>query len=153
MADTAQYLFQTIEKLLPLLEQFLYVLNAEKQALTDLDTDRLMQLTTEKSQLLDRLLPLSDTLQRSLPDNTALSDYLRPHLTNAAERDLFKRFIELSERAEKQHLENGATLIRLAQLNEGLLRILLGQQEAPTYDDKIRGRRGGRRGGNTLGTA
>lgn len=153
MSGTEKRLFELLQKLLPLLEQFLYVLNSEKDALTRLDTQALLDVTAEKNQLLDQILPLTTRLAESLPQGTSLSAYLRPHLKQPDERAQLERFIQLSEQAEKQHLENGTTLMRLAQINEGLLNILLGREnESPTYDEKLKGRRTSI-GGASLGKA
>jgi len=153
MVKTAQTLFALIQKLLPLLEQFLYALESEKQALATLDTQKLLQITEDKNHLLNQMVPLTTQLAESLPENTSLSQYIRPHLKLPEERESLEHFIHLSEQAEKLHLENGATLMRLAQINEGLLNILLGRQtDTPTYDDKIKGRRPNI-SGTTLGKA
>lgn len=142
MSTTAQASYTLMQKLLPLLEQFLYLLEAEKSALAALDHQRLIQITEDKNRLLDRIIPLTTQLAETLPENASLSQYLRPHLTQPDEQKTLERFMQLSQQAEKQHLENGATLMRLAQINEGLLDILLGRQmDTPTYADKIKGRR------------
>jgi len=142
MSTTAQAIYTLMQKLLPLLEQFLYLLEAEKQALVALDHQKLIQITEDKNHLLDQIIPLTTQLAENLPENVSLSQYLHPHLTQPDEQKNLERFVQLSQQAEKQHLENGATLMRLAQVNEGLLNILLGRQmDAPTYDDKIKGRR------------
>ena len=142
MSTTAQALYTLMQKLLPMLEQFLYLLEAEKQALVALDHQKLIQITEDKNHLLDQIIPLTTQLAENLPENVSLSQYLRPHLTQPDEQKNLERFVQLSQQAEKQHLENGATLMRLAQVNEGLLNILLGRQmDAPTYDEKIKGRR------------
>ncbi len=148
-------LFERIEQLLPLLEQFLYLLQEEKNLLSahPLDTDALNGLTERKEQLLDQLTPLSEALKEALPEETTSLTALLKELEGTPQTDRLRRFISLSEQAEALHLENGATLMRLAQLNEGVLRLLLGRQEdAPTYGPANRSS-GHRSGGNKLGKA
>ncbi|WP_294949606.1 flagellar export chaperone FlgN [Sulfurivirga sp.] len=143
-----------MEQLLPLLEQFLYLLQEEKALLNihPLDTDALNALTERKQQLLDQLTPLSEALKDALPEEAGSLTTLLKELEGTPQADRLRQFISLSEQAERLHLENGATLMRLAQLNEGVLRLLLGRPEdAPTYGPTGGGSR--RSGGNKLGEA
>lgn len=150
--ETSRPLFSLIEKLLPLLEQFLHILEEEKQALATLDASRLIQLANDKSTLLDQILPLSQQLQAHIPPQSTLKAALTEHKRAEAERQLLERFIRTSEAAEKQHLENGTALMRAAQINEEILKILLGREESPTYQEKITGK-STRGAGKPLGKA
>jgi flagellar biosynthesis/type III secretory pathway chaperone len=136
-ANTADQLFRIIDELLPLLEQFLSVLKQEKDALGRMDAEAILALSEQKSTLIDRITPLSQSLQHHLPDGTTLQTYLKDHAHSDSTLHTLKRFIEVSEAAQTLHLENGLTLTRLAQINEGFLALLTGRQADPTYADKL----------------
>lgn len=136
-ANTADDLFRIIEELLPLLEQFLSVLKQEKDALSRMDAEAILTLSEQKSALIDLITPLSQSLQQHLPDGTTLQAYLQAHNHSDSTLHTLKRFIEVSEAAQTLHLENGLTLTRLAQINEGFLALLTGRQTDPTYADKL----------------
>ncbi|SIN78159.1 Flagellar biosynthesis/type III secretory pathway chaperone [Sulfurivirga caldicuralii] len=153
-ANTTDHLFKIIDELLPLLEQFLSVLKQEKDALARMDADAIVALSEQKSALIDQISPSTQSLQAHLPDGTSLQHYLKVHASSDDTLQTLKRFIEVSEAAQALHLENGLTLTRLAQINEGFLALLAGRQADPTYAEKL-GRKSSARSpqGGVLGKA
>ncbi len=150
---TTNRLFGVIKELLPLLEQFLSVLEQERDALASMDAEAIMTLSEQKSRLIDRITPLTQSLQEHLPDGASLQSHLKAHARSDDTLQTLKRFIEVSEAAQTLHLENGLTLTRLAQINEGFLALLTGRHSDPTYAEKL-GRKPGRSNqGDILGKA
>ncbi len=135
-AATADKLFQVIKELLPLLEQFLSVLQQEKDALEHMDAEAILTLSEQKSTLIDQIAPLTQSLQAQLPPGTTLQAYVKSHATADDSLQTLKRFVAVSEQAQALHQQNGLTLTRLAQINEGFLALLTGRQTAPTYAGK-----------------
>ena len=140
LSQTPQPLISTLQKLLPLLEQFLHILEKEKVAITQLDAAQLTELSQAKTQVLDKIFPLSQQLKTHLPPDQTLKKMLQSGNLTAEDKSLIKHFIQVSETAEQQHHRNGLLLMHTVKINENLLNILLGKEQDPTYQGKITGK-------------